>query len=132
MKDKIYIGNNCFETVVAITNDEQQKGLMFSSWPPPIMTFPYNKAEVRKFWMKNTSTPLDILFCRDNQVIHICQGEPMSLRLLGPNEASDLVVEMPLGFVKKYGVQISDTVRQEFSVNTILKKYCNFDKHIIG
>lgn len=123
MSDEIILGGHKFSTLVAITEDEHIKGLMHKAWPPPVMIFPYETAEVRKFWMKNTPSPLDIIFCNDNKIISINNGEPLSTKLIGPNEPSDLVVEVPLGTVNKLGIKIGDPVKINYSIYTIAKKY---------
>lgn len=119
MKDKIKIGTNVFKTLVAISEDDQARGLMFKPWPPPIMIFPFKKAEVRKFWMKNTISPLDILFCSNNKIIEICHGEPMSTCHVGPDEPVDLVIELPRGTAKKFGMRVGTDVKALYSVDTV-------------
>lgn len=121
--DKIIIGNNTFETLVAVSEEEHIKGLMGKSWPPPIMIFPYKNAEPRKFWMHKTISPLDIIFCRSNRVIGIFEGKPMSTALFGPDEPSDLVVELPLGTAEKCGIRIGDNINIKYSIQTIAKRY---------
>ena len=125
MKDKVYIGKHCFTTLVAVSEEEHRKGLMGKQWPPPIMAFPYKKAEIRKFWMKNTPSPLDILFIRSGHIIDICQGHPHSLSTVGPDEPSDLVVELPAGSAKDFGISIGDDVTLYYSINTAMKKMQN-------
>ena len=121
--DKVSIGDNVLDTLVAVTEEEHNKGLMRTPWPPPVMSFPYETAEVRKFWMKNTISPLDILFCKNDHVIAIHEGEPLSTHLIGPNEPSDLVVELPLGTANKLGIAVGDPVHIKYSVNTVAKRY---------
>lgn len=108
--DSISIKGQVFETLVAITEEEHRHGLMFQTWPPPIMVFPYKKAATRRFWMKNTPTPLDIVFCKNNSVVGIFKGEPLSTTLIGPNEPSDLVVELPAGTAARLGLTVGDYV----------------------
>lgn len=67
-KDIIVLGKNKFETLVARTPLEHLRGLMFKEWPPPIMSFPYSDAGIKKFWMKNTPSPLDIIFCYAGEI----------------------------------------------------------------
>jgi uncharacterized membrane protein (UPF0127 family) len=110
MHDTISIKGQVFPALVAVTSMEQQRGLMFQEWPPPIMAFPYNVAAPRRFWMKNTISPLDIVFCKANHVVGIFRGEPMSTKLVGPNEPSDLVVELPAGTADRLGLQVGDYV----------------------
>jgi uncharacterized membrane protein (UPF0127 family) len=110
MDDVISIKGQMFNTLVAITESEQCKGLMYQKWPPPIMAFPYRRAAPRKFWMKNTMTPLDIVFCRGNYVIGIFKGEPLSTKLVGPDEPADFVVELPAGTAANLGLSVGDYV----------------------
>lgn len=107
----IVIGNNKFKTVLAVSDKEKQLGLMHQEWPPPVMTFLYTESEFKKFWMKNTPSPLDIVFCSNGKVLSVHQGVPFSTKLVGPNEPSDLVIELPYGTCKKFGIDSGDSVK---------------------
>ena len=120
--DMIVIGDNEFTTIVAVTSREHEQGLMFKAWPPPIMSFPYERAMVRKFWMKNTPSPLDIIFCRDNVVLGVYDGEPESLRCVGSNEPSDLIVELPRGMAAELNIKAGDSVKLLCSIKTMAKR----------
>lgn len=122
MIDTVSINGQVFPTKVAITDAEQRKGLMFQEWPPPIMVFPYQTAGLRRFWMKNTISPLDIVFCRANEVVGIFKGEPMSTKLVGPDTPSDLVVELPAGTVDRLGLQVGDYVGYSPTRETLAKQ----------
>lgn len=122
MSDVLKIGSHQFTVKVAITEEEQIQGLMKVAWPPPIMIFPFEKAAVRKFWMKDTISPLDLIFCLDNEIVFICQGEPLSLDFLGPNISTDMVIEMPKGYVQKFGIAVKDKIKVKYSVYTVAKK----------
>lgn len=126
--DIVIIGENKFSTLVAITAGEQSYGLMEKSWPPPIMTFAYSKPDLHKFWMKNTPSPLDILFVHNNKVIDICFGEPYSNSLIGPNKMTDLVIELPRGHVFKHDIKIGDNCNLQMSLKT-LYKYIGLKKY---
>lgn len=106
----IYIHNNVFPTLLAISSDEQSKGLMYEEWPPPVMSFVYATPQINKFWMKNTPSPLDIVFCHNGKVSQICQGEPHSTRIVGADKYSDLVIEFPLGTVYSSGIKVGHSV----------------------
>ena len=110
MNDFISIKGQVFPTLVAVTESEQSIGLMYQKWPPPIMVFPYMRSANRRFWMKNTISPLDIVFCRSNIVVGIFKGEPLSTKLVGPDDPSDLVVEFPSGTVARLGISVGDYV----------------------
>lgn len=123
MKDKIIINGKEFPTLVALTEEEQEQGLMYRSWPPPVMTFPFDKEARRKFWMKNTPSPLDIIFCRSGKIVDICSGQPLSEMFLGPNEPTDLVIELPAGTASKNSFQTGNEVKLSYSVPTLAKKW---------
>jgi uncharacterized membrane protein (UPF0127 family) len=102
----VFINNNIFSSLLAESEHEQERGLMHEPWPPPIMSFVYNKPKVNKFWMHNTPSPLDIVFCCNGKVIDICAGEPNSTRVIGPDNCSDLIIELPKGTVESSGIKI--------------------------
>lgn len=131
MKDIVQIAGHQFNTLVAVTADEQSTGLMYKKWPPPVMCFPFVSAGIHKFWMKNTISPLDIVFCRDNKIISICYGEPMSSKLVGPDSPCDLVVELPHGTVQNYKIGIGDEVRLSNSSQTVAKDIRNIIQKIL-
>lgn len=121
--DRVVLGKTELPVLVAITEDEQVQGLMYKSWPPPVMAFPFDRPSVRKFWMRNTISPLDIIFCKANKVVSIEEGIPLSLKLVGPDEPVDLVVELPKGTSKKLGILVGDFVDIKYSIQTLSKKY---------
>jgi uncharacterized membrane protein (UPF0127 family) len=106
----IYIDENIFPTLLAISADEQSKGLMFEPFPPPIMSFVYAEPQITKFWMKNTPSPLDIVFCYKGEVTQICNGEPYSTSMIGADSPSDLVIEFPINTVKIAGIKLGHKV----------------------
>jgi len=111
MRNKtISIKGRVFSALVTESESEQRQGLMGAPWPPPIMIFPYSTASVHKFWMHKTPSPLDIIFCKEGRVVDVCSGEPLSTALIGPNTASDLVVELPAGTAKSIGLSVGDYV----------------------
>ncbi len=120
--DKIIFGDHALTTLVALTDQEQQQGLMHISWPPPVMSFPYESSKIRKFWMRNTICPLDIVFCHKNRVISIVDGEPLSLKHIGPNIPSDLVVELPRGMAKQLNIIPGMPTKLVYGLFTLAKK----------
>jgi uncharacterized membrane protein (UPF0127 family) len=109
-KGVIFIDNNLFESLLAISNEEQSRGLMYIDPPTPIMAFVYNKPQINKFWMSNTRAPLDIVFCNNGEVTQICKGEPYSTKMIGDHMFSDLIIEFPYGTVKSSGIKLKHKV----------------------
>ena len=128
--DEVVIGKKSFPALVAITSEEQNQGLMWKKWPPPVMAFPSNP-QVRKFWMKNTPSPLDIVFCRGNRIISICKGEPFSTSLIGPDDATDLVIEFPAGTIESIGVGVGDAATLKYSAKTAARA-CKQAMYLVG
>ena len=122
--DYIIINSKKILTKVAVTEEEQKKGLMFEK-NPSIMVFPYNKPGIKKFWMKNTPLPLDIAFCKNNFVIDILKGEPLSTNLIGPDEECDMVVEFPYGSSSIFGLEKGSNIQFVPSMKTIAKIILN-------
>lgn len=105
----VYIHDTVFPTLLAISSDEQQQGLMHQEWPPPVMAFVYDSPRVNRFWMKNTPSPLDIVFCHNGKVAEICYGEPNTTTAVG-SRLSDLVIELPHGTVDSLGIKVGQAV----------------------
>ncbi len=104
MMDIIKLGNQSFNTILAVSDKDQENGLMHKAWPPPIMTFVYTKPQLNYFWMKNTPSPLDIVFCNNEEILFIVKGESLSEKLIGLPIPTDMIVELPYGTCKKYNI----------------------------
>lgn len=101
--------NKEFPVLLAISKSEQEQGLMGESFPPPSMAFVYSYPRYNEFWMKNTPSPLDIVFCLNGKINKICKGEPYSIDIISGGW-SDLVVEFPYGTCKKYAMKEGDII----------------------
>ena len=106
----LYIHNSVFPTLFALSDEEQQRGLMHQAWPPPVMAFVYDHPRVNKFWMKNTPSPLDIVFCCNGKISQIHHGVPNTTDMIGENKQSDLIIELPYGTVEMDQIGIGQTV----------------------
>lgn len=92
---------------IASTPEQAETGLMYRTVLPVGhgMLFRFDAVRPVAFWMKNTKIPLDMLFVRANQVVHIahnaqpCLNEPCPVY---PSEQPvDMVIELPGGTAKK-------------------------------
>lgn len=102
---------------LAITQTEQEKGLMYET-QPQAMVFVYPEKRFLQYWMKNTPLPLDIIFINAGQVISIEKGVPYSTSLVG-NVAADLVVEFPHGTARDLGLKLGDSIKLEYSKQSL-------------
>ena len=102
----------CIALEVARTPEQQRLGLMQRPALPPLrgMWFPFNRARRARFWMHNTLAPLDMVFLRDGQVIHIESDVPVCPALpcpsYGPSQWADGVVELGAGEARRLGLTI--------------------------
>lgn len=106
----VCLNDNIFSTLLAITAEEQSKGLMHQR-DPLVMSFIYPIPQINKFWMHQTPNPLDIVFCCDGKVSQICYGEPYSTQIIGGDTYSDLIVEFPLGTTSSIGLKVGHPVQ---------------------
>jgi uncharacterized membrane protein (UPF0127 family) len=107
----VLLGYNKFPTLLAKTPEEQSRGLMHIKPPTPVMSFVYAYPQLNKFWMKNTPSPLDIVFSLGGKITAIHKGVPHSTMTIGGEMPSDLVVELPEGTCKQLGITPGDTIR---------------------
>ena len=112
-RGKVIIKDIELPTELAISAEEQERGLMFCT-EPKIMSFVYSRPSVNKFWMRNTPMPLDLVFSCNGSITNICQGEPFSTRLIGDDSPSNIIVEMPQGTAAKLGIKIGDPLNLIF------------------
>ena len=124
----LYVKSDVFSTLLAISAAEQAKGLMYQPFPPPVMSFVYSYAGINKFWMKNTPSPLDIVFCHEGKINQICHGIPFSMEAIGGDYLSNLIVEFPAGTVKQHNIKVGNEVGlikpTESELKTIIAKKC--------
>ena len=112
-------GHHAFRAEVADTPERQERGLMYRTDLHPddaMLFFPYpaggGPPKVANFWMKNTPTPLDIVFIRaDGTVAHIAENAvPMSETIVSSGEPVAAVLELVGGRAAETGVAEGDRV----------------------
>ena len=106
---------------VANTPKEQEKGLMFR---PPLaddrgMLFSFIPARQVAFWMKNTPSPLDIIFLLDGEVKAIARNAPTCKADPCPiypeaGVVADTVIEVRSGLTQEIGLQEGDRISIKF------------------
>lgn len=106
---------------VASTFNEQEKGLMFR---PPLaddhgMLFVFTPERPVAFWMKNTPSPLDIIFLLDGEVKAIarnattCKSDPCPVYPVG-GVVADNVIEVRAGLTQEIGLKEGDRISVKF------------------
>jgi uncharacterized membrane protein (UPF0127 family) len=97
-----------FHIYLALTRDQQRRGLMFvrELAPNAGMLFVYREPAYLSMWMKNTFIPLDMLFVRaDGAVASIAEHtEPQSERSIAADELVRYVLELNAGTSARLGI----------------------------
>jgi uncharacterized protein len=104
-----------FDVEIAVTDQEKSVGLMFRTALADTagMLFPYGRAHDVSMWMRNTYIPLDMLFIREDGVIHRIEvrTEPMSERVIAAGAPVTAVLELAGGATERLGIKAGDRVR---------------------
>jgi uncharacterized membrane protein (UPF0127 family) len=104
-------GDHRFTVEVAATAAQQERGLMFrrSLGPDRGMIFTYSPSQYVAFWMKNTLSPLDMIFIRsDGTIVRIARATPQSLDLVPSDEPVAAVLEIRGGRAAELGMAEGD------------------------
>ena len=106
-------GVHKFTVEVAVTPEEQERGLMFvkSLAGDRGMIFPYEPPQEVAFWMKNTLIPLDIIFIGvGGKIVRITKAEAMDLTPLPSGAPVTGVLEIRSGRAAELGIKEGDVV----------------------
>ena len=109
-----------FTTELALTNEEQAKGMMFRTemGDDEGMLFPSYTPQTRSFWMKNTPLPLDIIFIgTDGRITNIEAGVPYSQDSVFSAGLASAVFEIRGGLSEELGIAPGDKVEYELPVD---------------
>jgi uncharacterized membrane protein (UPF0127 family) len=106
-----------FWVELASTRDEIMKGLMFRQMMGADhgMLFIFEQEMPRRFWMKNTFIPLDMIFIKSDNVIHHIHENavPMDETTIPSNGPVSRVLEVNAGTAARLGITPGDKI--EFS-----------------
>ena len=108
---QMQIGNKQFTLEAAVTEQEQETGLMFRDSMPADhgMIFMFNEAQVQSFWMKNTRLPLDIIYAApDGTIVSIKQMQPFDLRSTSSEKPAQYAIELNQGAAAACGANVGD------------------------
>lgn len=110
-------GDHEFHVELAVTPEEQRRGLMFREALPENggMLFPFDYPRYASFWMRNTIIPLDMIFIRaDGRITNIARmTTPYSLDTQMSTEPVVAVLEIAGGRAEALGIGDGDRVSWE-------------------
>ena len=104
-----------FDIEIARTPSERQMGLMFRTDLPRdrAMLFVFDDEAPRSFWMRNTPTPLDIIYADGAGVIVSIARDtvPLSMRAIPSGAPARYVLEVHAGLTGLLGIRPGDALR---------------------
>jgi uncharacterized membrane protein (UPF0127 family) len=107
-------GVHTFAVEMAVTPEEQARGLMFRRELPEGqgMLFDFQREQPATFWMKNTYVSLDMIFIRsDGRILRIAENTvPLSEALVPSGGAVRAVLEVVAGTARKLAIVPGDRV----------------------
>lgn len=116
---RAWLGDRWIYFEVARTPSEQAMGLMFRTHLSRDrgMVFPFDPPRPVRFWMRNVSIPLDMLFVHAGEIIAISSDVPPcttpTCPTYGPDPEIDHVIELAGGTAELLGIAVGDRVELE-------------------
>jgi len=110
------LGNAKTKIDIQIANNEYDRelGLMFRKHMRKDrgMLFVFPKEGIQSFWMHNTYIPLDMIFVNSKDKIVTIQNADKTLsdQTYSSIKPARYVIEVNLGFSKKYGIKVGDKI----------------------
>lgn len=106
---------HAFATELALTAAQRQKGMMFRDKiaPDQGMLFIFKDSDFRRFWMRNTLIPLDIIYLKaDGSIINIvANAEPRTDTGRASKGKAKAVFEIAGGRAEELGIKAGDVIR---------------------
>lgn len=101
-----------FDIEIARTGDQHMRGLMYRTDLPEnrAMLFVFDAAGQRAFWMKDTPTPLDIIFAaEDGTIVRVARNTvPFSTVPIRSGAPALYVLEVHAGTAEALGIEAGD------------------------
>ncbi|MFM9890658.1 MAG: DUF192 domain-containing protein [Rickettsiales bacterium] len=119
----VTIGQRHYNVEIAADTLSRERGLSKrSAIGTDGMLFAFPDVARRKFWMKDTLVPLDILFISpDRKIVFIGHGEPKSLTPIGPDAPGGNVIELDGGRAEADAIHVGDTVTYEIPASILVR-----------
>ena len=117
-------GDVVFEALIADSDEERQRGLMFREalTDNEGMLFNYGEVQTVAMWMRNTLISLDLIYIApDGEILKIiANAQPHSLRSLASDFPVLGVLEVRGGLTRDVGIRPGDIVRHDMFGNTVV------------
>ena len=112
-------GSDCFTVELALTPEQQARGLMGrqSLYPEAGMLFVFQEEGVYPFWMKDTLIPLDMIWMDSNKTVVFIKNDAQPCGMVcpsvNPGVPAKYVLEVNAGTADRIGLHAGD--RMELS-----------------
>jgi uncharacterized membrane protein (UPF0127 family) len=110
----ITLNGQTIDVEVAVTSEEQQKGLggRAALAENQGMFFQLPTVSIPSFWMKDMKIPIDILWINSGVVVGIEQNIPADdgAKLYSPTQPIDSVLELSAGWAARHGTSVGDRI----------------------
>ena len=110
-----------FDVEVAKTPEQQEIGLMFRKTVPPDggMLFNWDQPRESTMWMRNTVSPLDMLFINADGTVRrvVTDTVPESLAMISSRGPVLATLELAAGTAQRLGIHAGDKVEQRIFGN---------------
>lgn len=104
-----------FSTELALTPEDQARGLMFRETLPTLgsMLFVYDRTRLVSFWMRNTLIPLDMIFIDERgTVLRVhAEAQPLDETPVELGAPARAVLEINGGLAARLGIGPGDILR---------------------
>jgi uncharacterized membrane protein (UPF0127 family) len=96
---------------MAKTVEDRRRGLSGRDFVDTGMLFTFPKSGGYQMWMKDTKVPLSILFLNESgEVTQLATGTPENNELIGDQDDTKYVLELPAGFNELYNLEVGDAL----------------------
>lgn len=109
----LHINDHIIYSEVVSSGEKMRKGLgerrgLCSSCG---MLFEFGRSGKYSFWMKEMKFPLDIIWIKENKIVHIEQNiQPSFAGSLNSFSEADMVLEVNAGVIKALGIKTDDEI----------------------
>lgn len=111
--EKIKIGKNIFYAEVVADREKLQNGLGGRNFLCEYcgMIFRFSQSGKYPFWMKDMHFPLDIVWIKENKIVHIEKNVPKNFSgILSSQIEANEILELNANMVDKTGIKIGDKI----------------------
>jgi len=115
IEKKVFLGQCEFKVTLAQTTQEQARGLMDikNLASDQALVFPFDKSDIKTFWMKNMLIPIDLIWLNESKVIGWEENmlPDNGERIYQSPSPANLVVEAAAGAVKRCKIELNIGIR---------------------